>query len=71
MKHEILGVNGMACGHCEAAIQHAVRQLPGILKVKASRRKKQVTIDFDENNVQLAEIKSAIAATGYTVLDVN
>lgn len=38
-KHEI-SVGGMACGHCEIAVQDAVRRLPGIKKVKASKRKK-------------------------------
>lgn len=63
-KHEI-SVGGMACGHCEIAVQDAVRRLPGIKKVKASKRKKIAAVEFDPALVSLADIKNAINATGY------
>jgi glutamate N-acetyltransferase/amino-acid N-acetyltransferase len=44
MEKIILHVEGMACAHCEIAIQSAVRKLSGIKKVKASRRKKEVAV---------------------------
>lgn len=41
MEKIVISVEGMACGHCEIAIQEAVRKLPGIKKAKASKRKKR------------------------------
>jgi len=38
MEKIVLHVEGMACGHCEIAVQDAVRKLPGIKKVKATKR---------------------------------
>jgi copper chaperone len=47
MDKVILRVEGMSCGHCEIAVQDAVRKLPGIKKVKASRRRKEAVVDYD------------------------
>lgn len=67
MEKLVLKVEGMSCGHCEIAVQDAVRKLPGIKKVKANRRKKQAVVDYDTAQVTPEQIKAAINATGYTV----
>ncbi len=61
-------VEGMSCGHCEIAIQDAIRKLPGIKKVKASKRKKEVAVEFDGTSVTREQIAGAISSTGYTVV---
>ena len=63
-----LNVGGMSCSHCEIAVQDAVRKLPGIKKVKASRRKKEVSVDYDASLVALESIINAINSTGYRIL---
>lgn len=68
MKTDIIRVEGMFCGHCEIAIQDALRKLPGVHKAKASKRKKQATIEYDPAQVSLAEIVAAIERTGYDVV---
>jgi copper ion binding protein len=68
MEKITLQVDGMSCGHCEIAIQDAVRKLPGIQKVKASKRKKEVVTQYDSTLVSEEEIKGAINATGYRVI---
>jgi len=65
MKKETIKVEGMSCGHCEIAVQDAIRKLPGINKAKANKRKKQVVIDYDESQVSLEQIVSAVNAIGY------
>lgn len=65
MIREIIMVSGMSCGHCEIAVQDAVRKLPGIKKVKANRRKKQAVVEYDPALVTLEQIKTAITGTGY------
>lgn len=69
MKDVVLRVEGMVCGHCEIAIQDAVRKLPGIKKAKASKRKKQVEVAYDETLTTPETIKAAINNTGYRVVD--
>ena len=66
MKEKLL-VEGMSCGHCEAAVQDAVRKLPGIGKVKASSSKNVVKVEFDDTQVDLQQIADAINMTGFEV----
>lgn len=68
MEKQIIQVEGMACGHCEVAVQDAVRKLSGIKKVKAQRRKKNAVVQFDSSEVSLEQIKAAINATGYKAI---
>jgi copper chaperone len=69
MEKLILRVEDMSCGHCEITLQEAVRKLPGIKKVKASRRKKAVSADYDPACVSPEQIAAAVKATGYSVAD--
>lgn len=64
----ILSVEGMSCGHCEIAVQDAVRRLPGIKKVKANRRKKEASVEYDASAVTAEQIKKAINDTGYRIV---
>lgn len=68
MKTETIKVAGMSCGHCEIAVQDAIRKLPGIKKAKASKRKKEAAIAYDETLVTLEQIIEAVNATGYQAL---
>ncbi|GBU29366.1 hypothetical protein R84B8_02930 [Treponema sp. R8-4-B8] len=68
MEKTKLNVDGMSCGHCEIAVQDAVRKLSGIKKVKANRRKKEVVVDYDASLVTPEQIVSVINGTGYSVI---
>ena len=64
-----LKVAGMTCGHCEAKVEQALRQRPGIKKVSASRSREKVTIETDKSGlVDWLEVKETIEALGYQVL---
>ena len=65
-----LKVSGMTCGHCEAKIETAVKQLPGVKKVAASRTKQKVAIEPDNTEeLDLQKIKTAIETLGYQVTE--
>jgi copper chaperone len=66
MEKTTLRVEGMSCGHCEIAVQDAVRKLPGIGKVKASKRKKEIAVEYDAAAVTREQIAAAIESIGYT-----
>ncbi len=68
MENVSLRVEGMTCGYCEIAVKDAVRKLPGIKKVKASRRKNEVAIEFDAASVTREQIVNAISGTGSRVV---
>lgn len=65
-----LKVSGMTCGHCEAKIERAVKQLPGVKKVRASRMDGLVFIVPEKSDpVDLEQVKEAIRSLGYQVLE--
>ena len=65
-----VGIEGMACGMCEAHINDAVRQNFSVKKVTSSHTKKQTTI-IAENDISEQELKKVIANTGYEVVSVS
>ena len=66
-----LKIEGMMCGMCEAHICDAIRkEVPAAKKVKASKGKKEATF-LSETEPDLASLKAAIDATGYTCLDIT
>ncbi|MDR0857749.1 MAG: cation transporter [Oscillospiraceae bacterium] len=67
MTETILKIDGMSCGHCEIAIQDAIRRLPGIKKVQAKRRKAAAKVQYDAALVSLAQLTNAVTEIGYIV----
>ena len=49
---KIIDVTGMLCGHCDKAVEDAIKAIDGVTKVKADREKNTVTVtmkkDIDE-----------------------
>ena len=66
-----LKIDGMMCSMCEAHICDVIRRtVPGAKKVAASHAKGEAGFLTDEA-VDEKLLKDAIAATGYTCLDVT
>ncbi len=65
-----LGIEGMACGMCEAHINEAVRNAFSVKKVTSSHKKKQ-TIILTEQNIPEQKLKDIIAKAGYDVVSVS
>lgn len=60
-----IGVDGMMCGMCETHVAGAIRQaFPEAKKVKASRKKKQATLEIDRELTE-EEVRGVIESTGY------
>ena len=60
----VIGVEGMMCGHCTAAVEKACMGVPGVLAAKAQLDEKQVTVRGDAGRKALEE---AIREAGYTI----
>lgn len=65
-----VGVEGMACGMCEAHVNDAVRSAFPVKKVTSSHTKKQ-TVILAERDISAEKLKSVIGKTGYDVVSVN
>ena len=57
-------VTGMTCGHCEAAVTRAIKQIDGGAQVKIDRSKDLVEVESTEPRDALA---AAIREEGYSV----
>ena len=60
----VIGVDGMMCGHCTAAVEKACKAVPGTLSAAADLEKKQVTV---RGNADLSALENAIIEAGYTI----
>ncbi|MZP29910.1 copper chaperone CopZ [Heliobacterium undosum] len=63
-----LKVEGMSCGHCKAAVEKALKGLPGVAAVAVDLAAKEVAVRFDGTEIGIDAIKSAIDDAGYDVV---
>lgn len=70
MTKTTLKIDGMMCGMCEAHMNDAIRKAFDVKKVSSSHSKKETEI-ISEAPLDEEKIKSAVAATGYTLLGVS
>lgn len=61
----VLNVRGMSCEHCVRAVKNALEGLSGVKGVDISLGSGKVSVDYDDAQTSLEEIKSAIADEGY------
>ena len=65
-----VGIEGMACGMCEAHIHEAVRSAFQVKKVTSSHTKKQAVI-IAEKDIPEQELKNVVAKAGYEAVLVS
>jgi Cu+-exporting ATPase len=64
-KLEIL-VEGMTCAACSAAVERAIRKLPGVKSASVNLATNRAAVEYDPAQVKLSEIKAAVVDAGYT-----
>jgi copper chaperone len=62
---KVLIAKDMSCGHCKAAIEGAVRDLPGVSDVIADPATKRVTLTFDHTTIGIDDLRKIIEEAGY------
>lgn len=67
MSKILLSVNEMSCQHCVRAIEQAVGEIEGTNEVLVDLDKKEVSVTFDETQVNIAQIVDLIEEAGYEV----
>ncbi len=63
----VLTVTGMKCGGCENNVKDKLQTVDGVTAVTPSFKDNQVTVEFDNEKVNLDAIKSVITQAGFTV----
>jgi copper ion binding protein len=67
MVKQVFRVTDMHCSNCVMRIEGLEDDLPGVQRVRASYKKQQVEVEYDENKVSADQIIAAIQKLGYTV----
>ena len=65
MTQEALIVEGMTCQHCVQTITEALGEIAGTNKVAVDLDKKEVQVDYNEEETNLQEISDKIVEVGF------
>ena len=60
-----LNVNGMKCGGCEKSVEDILNGLNGIQHAKASSKDAIVELEFQDDLIQLDQVKKALNDKGF------
>lgn len=66
---KIFAVTGMACQHCRAHVEEALTNLNGVESATANVAEKNVTVTYDDDQVNITEMQTAVSEAGYTMGD--
>jgi copper chaperone len=67
VRQVVLQVPEVHCDHCKSSLEGAVGALGGVGNVEVSVPDATLDVSFDEDRVDLAEIKQTIEEQGYAV----
>jgi copper chaperone len=63
-----LDIKGMTCGGCVASVERVLKALDGVGKVDVSLDREQATIEYVQERVNPARLRSVIEEAGYEVV---
>ncbi|MFC4161052.1 heavy-metal-associated domain-containing protein [Chitinimonas lacunae] len=61
-------IEGMSCGGCVAAVEQALKSVPGVTTVRVDLGAKSALIEFDPSKTAPPALREAIEAAGYEVV---
>ncbi|MFA8434492.1 MAG: cation transporter [Marinifilaceae bacterium] len=62
-----LDVKGMTCTGCEKSVENGLKQIDGVVEVKASHKENKVLIKIEKNKMDREAINQKIETIGYSV----
>ena len=65
MKEIKLNIEGMHCTGCSNRLEKVLNNTDGVEKATVSFEQKQAIITYNENQIDIAQIKEAIEGTGF------
>ena len=66
-----VGVEGMTCASCSAAVERSIRKLPGIAEVSVNLATNRASVSYDPTITKVADIRDAIESAGYIPKDIE
>jgi copper chaperone CopZ len=61
-----LSIGGMSCGHCAAAVEKALKAIPGVHAAQVNLEARQAVIEYVAGEVVPGMLKDAVTKAGYT-----
>ncbi|MBA2434030.1 MAG: cation transporter [Verrucomicrobiota bacterium] len=62
---EVTGDEKLVCEGCQERVEHALKILEGVGKVRANARNQRIEVLFDGAKLDAAAIATRVASTGY------
>lgn len=69
-KSVTMGVEGMTCAACSAAIERKLSKQPGVFSINVNLTTEMAQLSYDPEQIRLSEIKQIITKLGYTPKEV-
>ncbi len=67
MTEKTFRVEGMSCGHCNAAVEDELNGLTGVGRSSADFERGTVEVAYDEEHVTTEDIRDVVNEAGYTL----
>lgn len=71
MTSQLLRLKGMGCAACAEAIDRVLRKTPGVVTCSVNFGAEQASVEYDEQQVDLATLQQAIAKAGYEAIPLD
>ena len=65
----LFAVEGLACGNCARGLEHRLTRLPAVRSAGVHHLTASALIDWDEERMTIPELRRAVAANGYRLID--
>lgn len=68
-KKSTIRVDGMKCAKCSGSVEKALKATQGVEKVEVSWQKKEVVVEYNDEQVTEAKLREVINATGFKTVE--
>jgi copper chaperone CopZ len=68
-KKSTIRVDGMTCNKCTASVEKALKATAGVEKVEVSLQKKEVVVEYNDEQTSEAKLREVINATGFKAVE--
>ena len=68
-KKSTIRVDGMKCAKCSGSVEKALKATQGVEKVEVSLERKEVVVEYNDEQVSEAKLREVINATGFKTVE--
>ena len=70
-KRAEIGVDGMTCASCSAAVERAIKRLDGVTEASVNLATNRAAFTYDPAKVKLSQIRAAVSKAGYVPVELK